>query len=391
MAIIHRNLADSFRQRLRRYPLVMVMGPRQSGKITLCRTVLSDRPCVSLSELDVRTHVREDLVGFVREYRDGAVIREIQLAPELMFHLQELADEDPIPGRFVVTGSHHFGLSVVMSEWMAGRVGALQLLPPGLDELARFGKRPPGLLNALWTGSYPRIHHRDTPPGVWLRDYLATYLDRDVRSLRKIANLEIFSDFVRLVAGRTATEVNLSALAADAGVRHNTVRAWLEVLETSFFVFRTPAYRPNVRTRQIKAPKLHFLDSGLACYLLGIRSPEELRHHPLRGQIFESWVAAEVFKAITHRAEEPRLRHYRAAGTEVSLIVDRGTRLVLAEAKSGATVVPRFLLGMRTLGEALEREGRSVDRRLIYGGDLLHRRGGADILPWNRMLEKTWN
>ena len=185
--------------------------------------------------------------------------------------------------------------------------------------------------------------------------------------------------------------MNLSALAADAGIRHNTVRAWLSVLEASFLVFCTPAYRRNVRKRQIKAPRLHFLDSGLVCHLLGIRSPEELRHHPLRGQIFESWVAAEVFKAITHCAEEPRLRHFRAADTEVDLVVDQGTRLILAEAKSGGTVAPRFFSGMRTLGESLERAGLAVDRRLIYGGDLLHRRGGADVVPWNRMLEKAWN
>ena len=155
-------------------------------------------------------------------------------------------------------------------------------------------------------------------------------------------------------------------------------------------MFRVPAYDRNVRTRQIKAPKLHFLDSGLVCHLLGIRSPAELRHHPLRGQIFESWVAAEVFKAITHRDEEPRLRHYRAAGTEVDLIVDRGARCLLIEAKSGGTVVPRFYSGLRTLGAALEKAGLDVDRRLIYGGDSHHRRGGADVIPWNRMLERAW-
>ncbi|WP_419163036.1 ATP-binding protein [Candidatus Palauibacter sp.] len=255
----------------------------------------------------------------------------------------------------------------------------------------RFGGPPPSLLGVLWTGAYPRIHHRSIPPDVWLRDYLATYVERDVRRLRNITNLEAFSAFVRFAAGRTGTEVNLSALAADAGIRHNTARAWLSVLEASFLIFQIPAYRPNVRTRQIKAPKFHFLDSGLACHLLGIRSPEELRHHPLRGQIFESWVASEVFKATVHRDEEPRLRHYRAAGTEVDLIVDRGSRLILAEAKSGGTVTPRFFSGMRTLGEALEKAGLAVDRRLIYGGDLLHRRGAAEVLPWNRMLERAWN
>ncbi|MCY3598751.1 MAG: DUF4143 domain-containing protein [Gemmatimonadetes bacterium] len=369
----------------------MVMGPRQSGKMTLCRTVLSDRPYVSLRRLDVRTEAELDPEGFVREYRDGAVIHDAQLAPVLIAYLQELVDEDPAPGRFVLTGSMHFGLSPVINAWMARRVGVLQLLPPGFDELARFGRPSPSMLDALWTGAYPTIHQGDISPRVWLRDYLATYLDHDILSLRNIANLGAFSEFVRLVAGRTAREVNLSALAADVGIRHNTVRAWIHVLESSFLVFRVPAYRPNVRTRQIKAPKLHFLDSGLACHPLGIRTPEELRHHPLRGQIFESWVAAEVLKAIAHRGEEPRLRHYRAAGTEVNLVVDRGERVILAEAKSGATVVPRFLLGMRTLGKALGRTGLSVDRRLIFGGDSSHRRGDVDVLPWNRVLTRTWN
>lgn len=391
MPIIDRNLAEPLRRRLRHYPVVMVTGPRQSGKTTLCRTVLPDRPYVSLEGLDVRTYAREDPRGFLGEYRRGAVIDEVQRAPDLTSYLQGEVDEDPTPGRFVLTGSQHFGLTDAVSQSLAGRVGVLHLLPPGFDELGRFGGPPPSLLETLWTGAYPRIHDRGIPADTWLRDYAMTYVERDVRSLRNVTDLDAFSTLMRLAAGRTATEVNLSALAADAGIRHNTVRAWLSVLEASFLVFRTPAYRRNVRKRQIKAPKLHFLDSGLVCHLLGIRSPEELRHHPIRGQIFESWVAAEVFKAITHSAEEPRLRHFRAADTEVDLVVDRGTRLILAEAKSGGTVAPRFFSGMRTLGESLERAGLTVDRRLIYGGDLLQRRGGADVVPWNRMLEKAWN
>ena len=193
-----------------------------------------------------------------------------------------------------------------------------------------------------------------------------------------------------MAAGRTALEVGLSALASDIGVRHNTIRAWLSVLEASFLVMRVPAYRSNLRKRQIKAPKLHFLDSGLACHLLGIRSAEELRHHPLRGAIFESWVASEVFKAVTHRGEQPRLGHYRAAGTEVDLVVEMGARLILAEAKAGGTVAPRFLAGMNRLGGDLEGAGFAVERRLVYGGDLRQSRGGAEVIPWDRLLELSW-
>lgn len=391
MPIIDRDLARPLRQRLRHYPVVTVTGPRQAGKTTLCRTVLPDRPYVSLEGLDVRTYAREDPRGFLREYRHGAVIDEVQRAPDLTSYLQGEVDEDPTPGRFVLTGSQHFGLTAAVSQSLAGRVGALHLLPPGFDELARFGGSPPSLLETLWTGAYPRIHDRGIPADAWLRDYATTYVERDVRSLRNVTDLAAFSAFVRLAAGRTATEVNLSTLGADAGIRHNTAKAWLSVLEAGFLVLRIPAYRRNVRKRQIKAPKLHFLDSGFVCHLLGIRSPEELRHHPLRGQIFESWVAAEIFKTVTHRAEEARLGHYRAAGTEVDLIVDQGMRLILAEVKSGGTVVPRFLSGVRTLGAALEKAGLAVDRRLVYGGDERHRWDDVEVLPWNQILDVPWS
>lgn len=390
MSVIDRNLAGPLKDRMGHYPVVTVTGPRQSGKTTLCRTACSDLPYVSLEAMDVRSYAREDPRGFLHEYCDGAVIDEVQRAPDLPSYLQEAVDENPEPGRFVLTGSQHFGLSAAVNQSLAGRAGVLHLLPPGFDELARFDAPPRGLLEVLWTGAYPRIHDRGIPADVWLRDYFATYVERDVRSLRNVTDLEAFSAFVRMAAGRTATETNLSALAGDAGVRHNTVRAWLSVLEASFLVIRLPAHRSNVRKRQIKAPKLHFLDSGLVCHLLGIRSPEELRHHPLRGQVFESWVASEVCKARTHRGEEPRLRHYRAAGTEVDIVMEMGSRATLVEARAGSTVTPRFLAGMRRLGSELEGAGFTVDKRLVYGGDRRQSRGAAEVIPWNRLLEVDW-
>jgi len=388
--VIDRNLAGPLLNRARHYPVVTVTGPRQSGKTTLCRSVLPDRPYVSLEGMDVRAYAREDPRGFLREYRDGAVIDEVQRAPDLTSYLQEVVDDDPTPGRYILTGSQHFGLTETVSQSLAGRVGMLHLLPPGLDELARFGEPLPGLLDVLWTGAYPRIHDRRIPPDVWLRDYFTTYVERDVRSLRNVTDLEAFSGFVRMAAGRTASEINLSSLASDIGVRHNTIRAWLSVLEASFLVFRLPAFRRNIRKRQIKAPKLHFVDSGLACHLLRIRSAEELRHHPLRGAIFESWVASEIFKAATHRGVHPWMHHYRAAGTEVDLIVDTGSALILTEARSGSTVTPRFFAGMRRLEGELAKAGFATERRLVYGGDLRQSRMDTEVVPWSRLLELAW-
>lgn len=390
MPVIDRNLAGPLRDRMRHYPVVTVTGPRQSGKTTLCRTVCSDMPYVSLEGMDVRTYALEDPRGFLHEYREGAVIDEVQRAPDLPSYLQEVVDENPEPGRFVLTGSQHFGLSAAVNQSLAGRAGVLHLLPPGFDELARFGGPQRGLLVVMWTGAYPRIHDCGIPPEVWLRDYFATYVERDVRSLRNVTDLEAFSAFVRFAAGRTATEISLSAIAGDVGVRHNTIRAWLSVLEASFLVIRLSAHRSNLRKRQIKAPKLHFLDSGLVCHLLGIRSPEELRHHPLRGQVFESWVVSEVVKARTHRGEEPRLRHYRAAATEVDIVMEMGSRTTLVEAKAGSTVTPRFFSGMRRLGSELEGAGYAVERRLVYGGDRRQSREATEVIPWNRLLEVDW-
>jgi predicted AAA+ superfamily ATPase len=391
--MIERNLAPTLKERASQYPVVAVTGPRQSGKTTLCRATFPDHTYVSLEGEDTRQYAREDPRGFLSEYGQGAVIGEVQRAPGLLSYLQEIVDADPAPGRFILTGSQHFGLSEAVSQSLAGRVGILHLLSVSVDELARFDNPPTGLLDVVWSGAYPRIHDRGIPPDVWLRDYYSTYVQRDVRQVLQVADLEAFSTFVRFAAGRTGAEVNLSALGADAGVRHNTARSWLSVLETSFLLTRIPAWRANLRKQQIKAPKMHFLDSGLVCFLLGIRTPEELRHHPLRGAIFESWVLAEVFKHRVHRGLDPRLFHFRVArGLEVDLLVDAGADIILAEVKAGATLNESFFRGLAQLGGLFEEKdpNRSVHRRLVYGGDLRQTRGGITAIPWNAVAELGW-
>lgn len=391
--MIERNLREPLLARARDYPIVAVTGPRQSGKTTLCRAVFPDRSYVSLEAEDTRNQATTDPRGFLDEYRQGAVIDEVQRAPALLSYLQGVVDDDPTPGRFIVTGSQHFGLTEAISQSLAGRVGLLHLLPVAYDELTRFAEHPTDLLDVLWAGGYPRIHDRGIAADVWLRDYLATYVQRDVRQVLQVTDLTAFSTFVGLAAGRTATEVNLSRLGADAGVRHNTARSWLSVLETSFLVARAPAWRRNVRKQQIKAPKLHFLDSGLVCYLLGIRTPQELRHHPLRGPIFESWVAAEVQKARMHRGLDPRLFHFRdAQGPEVDLVIEAGPRLILGEVKAGSTIVPDYFRGLRRLSALLEDVGehREIVRRVIYGGRERQIRDGIDAVPWNGVAGLDW-
>ena len=319
--MIHRTLEKKLLEMAGYYPSVLVTGPRQSGKTTLCRMVYPEKRYVSLESLDIREFAVSDPRGFLAEYADGAVIDEVQNAPELFSYLQTDMDERPEPGRFILTGSQHFGLSQSISQSLAGRCGILALLPPSLEELRAFPNATDGLFQVLWQGAYPRIYDRSIPAHQWLADYTATYVQRDVRQVINVGDLQTFASFLRLCAGRTAQEINLSAVGNDVGVSHNTVRSWLSVLETSYIVHRLQAWHTNIRKQVVKAAKLHFFDSGLVCYLLGIREPEQLRFHPLRGAIFESWVFSEIYKGCVHRGVQPSLFHYREArGLEVDLL-----------------------------------------------------------------------
>lgn len=374
-------------------PAVAVTGPRQSGKTTLCRGCLPGYEHVSLEPLDVREFATSDPRGFLRQHPGPVILDEVQRAPELFSYLQEELDRDPTPGRYVLTGSQHFGLSEAISQSLAGRVAVLHLLPLSVEEVRRFPSYPEDLWETVWTGGYPRIHDRGLQPDTWLGDYVATYVQRDVRQVVNVTDLDAFSTLVRLTAGRTAQELNLSTLGSDAGVSHPTVRSWLSVLETSFLVFRAPPWLRNVRKRAVKAPKVHFIDSGLVCRLLEIQTPGQLSTHPLRGPIFESWVASEVFKARAHRGASPGIHHLRETrGVEVDIVVESGRRLFGVEVKSAATVASGFFDGLRAFGEAMEDGDAHADPalRLVYGGETGQQRSDIDVVPWDRIQERDW-
>lgn len=390
---IERNLREPLLELARSMPVVAVTGPRQSGKTTLCRATFPDLPYVSLEPLDVREYATRDPREFLREHSAGAIFDEIQRAPDLFSYLQEEVDRDPEPGRFVLTGSQHFGLTETISQSLAGRIGILYLLPPSLEELQRFDDAPQDLWTALWTGAYPRIFDRDLDPNRWLADYTTTYVQRDVRQVLHVSDLEAFTTFLRLAAGRTASELNLSSLGADAGISHPTVRAWLSVLETSFLAIRLPAWHRSFRKRVVKASKLHFLDSGLVCHLLGITEPRQLRHHPLRGAIFESWVVSEVLKSRLHRGLPRRMFHFRQTrGLEVDFLVEEGDRLIAGEAKSGTTLSGDFLDPLRRFADepAARQPHLHFLPRLVYGGDAPQNRKAATVIPWRQIHDHEW-
>jgi len=388
-----RKMAPVMQELAEKYPVLTVTGPRQSGKTTLCRALFPGYGYVNLEPFDQREFAREDPRGLLAEHPDGLILDEIQNVPEVLGYIQEAVDRDASPGRFILTGSQHFALADSVSQSLAGRTSILQLLPLSLEEYDDFGIPLDNLFQTLFAGGYPRIHDRNIAPGRWLADYVATYIERDVRQIANVADLGAFSNFLRLCATHTAQEVNLSALGADAGVSHNTARKWLSILETSFVLMLAPAWHRNIKKQLVKRPKLHFLDAGLACHLLGIRNADELRHHPLRGAVFESWVAAEIYKHHTHRGQLAMLHHYRESrGAEIDIVLQSGNRLIACEAKSGATLHSSFLDHLRQYSErTLSLSPRpEVDLRLVYGGDTRQRRLDVECLGWRQIHEMAW-
>jgi len=397
--MIERALAAKLRTTATRFPVVTITGPRQSGKTTLAKAVFTDYRYVSLEPPDVREFAVEDPRGFLAQFDGPVILDEVQRAPDLFSYIQVLVDEHgDWVGRFILTGSHNFLLHQGLSQSLAGRCAVLHLLPLSLAELwgrrafplDALGRRVPrnpeppevGLMETLFTGFYPRIHDKHLPPRDWLAGYYQTYVERDVRNVLNVGDIETFGRFLRLCAGRCGQLLNLSSLGSDCGVSHVTVKRWLSVLEASFIIVLLRPHHRNFGKRLVKSPKLYFLDTGLLCYLLQVHAPEELFHRAERGAVFESFVVSEFTKSFMHQGEQPRLNFWRdAAGHEVDIVVDRGAELVPAEIKSAQTVASGFFDGLAYWRKLSGDE--AVPCALVYGGDRAFRRSGACVYPWH--------
>jgi len=379
----------------KRMPVVTLTGPRQSGKTTLVRHVFADHAYVSLERPDERSHAVEDPRGFLGRFKGPVILDEVQRAPELLSYIQVAVDEDPTPGSFILTGSQNLLVMEGISQTLAGRTAVLHLLPLALTEL--FGRNSidpwhldspteqpaPGapLWPTLWSGFYPRIHDAGLRPHRWLADYHQTYIERDLRDVLRVLDIEAFERFMRLVAARTGQELNYSALAADVGISQPTAKQWLSALRVGFIVTLLSPHHASFRKRLRKSPKLHFIDTGLACYLLGIQDPSTLERHPLRGAIFESFVVGELVKAFENRGREAPLFFWKdRTGHEIDVLIDLGDRLLPIEVKSGATVSSDALDGLRWWLELPGNPNRKGV--LVHGGLESYRSADITVLPW---------
>ena len=391
--MIERLLQPRLRDLATRYPVLTLTGPRQSGKTTLSRMAFPQLPYVSLENPAQREFAQEDPVAFLGRFTDGAVIDEVQRVPQILSYLQGMVDEDPRPGRFLLTGSQNLGLVGAVTQSLAGRTTLTELLPLSLAEIRRFPSPPDDLDSLIWQGGYPRIYERGLPAREWLTDYAATYLERDVRQLVNVGDLLVFQTFLRLCASRTGQLLNLSSLANDCGVSQPTARSWLSVLEATYILFRLPPFFANLGKRLIKSPKLYFWDVGLAASLLNVEHPEQLATHPLRGPLFETWVVSEIAKASLHRGDRPRLSFFNDRGRlEIDLVLERGTDLVLVEIKAAQTPSSALFSAFERFDAAAKgREApRVLDRVVVYGGDETQDRSLGKLLSWRALDAYAW-
>ena len=386
--MIYRDLTLEIIKAATRAPAITLTGPRQSGKTLLCRALFPDHPYRTLEDPDQRAFALEDPRTFLAQFPDGAVIDEVQRVPGLLSYLQGIIDNNPVPGRWILSGSQNLSLLESISQSLAGRTEVHQLLPLTWSEISRFAKYPKRLEDILFSGGYPRIFDRELEPPAWLRSYVATYLERDVRMLGNVGDLVTFQRFVELCAGRTGQLLNYSSLANDCGISQPTAKTWFSILEASFIAFRLPAFSFRLRKRLVKMPKLYFYDTGLVCWLLGIREAQQLLTHPLRGAIFETWITSEILKHRTNQGETRGLSFYRDSnGAEVDLVIEQPDGITLLEAKSSATPAKRLFDSVRRVQRHFP-DAPLPELTVVYGGEEFQQRAEGRLIPW-RMLRAT--
>lgn len=363
------------------YPIVTITGPRQSGKTTLTRRAFIDKPYTNLESPDTRQFAIEDPRGFLSQYPQGAIIDEIQRAPDLVSYIQPMVDEDQCVGRFILTGSQQFEVSNTINQSLAGRSALIKLLPLSIEEI-RTAYALPGIDDLLYHGFYPRIWDKRLNPTQALGDYFETYIERDLRQLVTVKDLNLFQRFIKLCAGRTGQLLNMNSLANDAGISHTTARNWLSVLEASFIIFFLQPFHRNISKRLIKSPKLFFYDVGLAAFLLGIENANQISRDPLRGNLFENMVIAEALKYRMNQGLKSNLYFYRdSKGNEVDLLMIFGADIFPIEIKSGMTLTKDYFKGLNHIKKILP-DHIPAGSGLVYAGTDAQSRTDISIVPY---------
>lgn len=368
------NLAHQFKA-------VAMIGPRQSGKTTLVKHAFAGKPYINFENTDSRQFAIEDPRGFLSQYASGAILDEAQRVPQLFSYLQQVLDDDPTPGKFILTGSNNFLLQENISQSLAGRIAYLILLPFAISEIS--GKGMP--YEIMFKGLYPPVHDQPVDVSTWYSNYIRTYIERDVRQIKNIADLYVFERFIKLCAGRTGQLLNMSNLAIETGVDVKTIASWIGVLEDSFVIYRLQPHHHSFNKRVVKMPKLYFYDTGLAASLLGIQHTGQFPLHPHTGALFENFMIGEMIKVRYNSGKTGNLFFWRDnTGHEIDVLIETHNKLYPVEIKSGQTTTTEFFKGLDFWGKISKTTAGAV----IYAGSEYQKRSGdIQVVPWNDVHE----
>ena len=381
---IHRELSSVLEEAYRYFSVITVTGPRQSGKTTLIRNLFPHLPYYSLESLDIRSFAENDPIAFLNQNEEGMILDEVHNAPDLLSYIQGIVDEHP-DKRYILSGSSQFAMLKRVTQSLAGRTAVFELMPLSYSETQDLTADVP-LDKLLFNGFYPAIYSGRNVPEFLYPAYMKTYLDRDVRDLLQIKDMMQFHIFIKLCAGRIGSLFKASELANEIGVSPNTITSWLSVLQASYIVTLLPPYFENTSKRLTKMPKLYFLDTGLACYLLGIESPEQLSRDKMRGALFENFVVTEALKQRYNQGKESNLYFYRDSNqNEIDLLLKRNTRLYGIEIKSSMTYHKDFEKALKRIDEWVKApvDGKAV----VYAGNFENTAGEIKLLNYTNMDE----
>jgi len=380
---IKRKIEKEIRKLASEFPIVAILGPRQSGKTTLAKHIFKKYKYVSLEDPDMRNLAIEDPRGFLFQYDKKVIIDEIQRVPELFSYLQTHTDELKKTGSFVLTGSQNYLLMESISQSLAGRVGLATLLPFSTEEIIKHNPKLT-LEELMFTGFYPRIYDQNIRPSSFYKSYLSTYIEKDIRLIKNIIDYDSFYKFIKIMAGRTGQVLNTLAISNECDISHNTVKEWLSILETSYITYKLKPFYKNYNKRLIKNSKIYFYDTGLVCYLLGIKNIENLNTHYGKGSIFENFIVSDFVKNNFNKGKSMDFYFWRdSQKNEVDLIIDNGANLKSIEIKSGRTIKDNFFKGLGYWSALSKKD--SKNSYLIYSGESEHKRKNINIMNWKNI------
>jgi len=372
---------------LQKFPVVSLTGPRQSGKTTLLTTAFSNYKYVNLERFDVREILQNDPIGFLNNAGEKVVFDEAQHFPELFSYIQVVSDERGTNGQYILSGSQNFLMSRYISQSLAGRVSIQHLYPFNFDEIDDY-VHSTSIPQLILNGFFPRLFNNTMAPTDYYPSYLQTYIERDIGATKAVTDINSFSRFLALCAGRTGQVLNISSLASDAGIAVNTAKAWLSLLESSFVIFLLPPYYKNFNKRIIKSPKLYFIDTGLVMSLLKVNRIEDVYTHYLFGSLFENLVIAEIFKQYSHCGLRPSLFYWRDSnGVEIDCIIEHSaTEISAIEIKAGETFNSFFLKNLKMLPES--DKNLTVKKYCLYTGEMTTVTERIEVINWKAFCNK---